>query len=207
MLFIVCCGRKDTPPHKVFLTLKQHKSIWAATWQNQRCESVPSEDSDQLGHPPSLIRVFAVHSMDCYGPKLSSCWQQRLWSDWANAQADLSLHWAHTNFVGFVMSRLKSFTDLVPLLSAGLIIEPPHDKTNNVAVWPANTPISLGIRPVWSESLLCTQWVAKEPSFLPADSEDSEQTGQMPRLIWVFAGRTCHFVGFVMRWLNWSKCS
>ena len=24
----------------------------------------------------------------------------------------------------------------------------------------------------------------------------------MPRLIWVFAGRTCHFVGFVMRWLR-----
>ena len=23
---------------------------------------VPSEDSDQPGHPPSLIRVFAVHS-------------------------------------------------------------------------------------------------------------------------------------------------
>ena len=23
----------------------------------------------------------------------------------------------------------------------------------------------------------------------------------MPRLIWVFAGRTCHYVGFVMRWL------
>ena len=23
----------------------------------------PSEDSDQLGHPPSLIRAFAVHSM------------------------------------------------------------------------------------------------------------------------------------------------
>ena len=24
---------------------------------------VPSEDSDQPGHPPSLIRVFAVHSV------------------------------------------------------------------------------------------------------------------------------------------------
>ena len=23
----------------------------------------PSEDSDQPGHPPSLIRVFAVHTM------------------------------------------------------------------------------------------------------------------------------------------------
>ena len=30
--------------------------------------------------------------------------------------------------------------------------EPPHDKTNNVAVRPAKTQISLGIRPVWSES-------------------------------------------------------
>ena len=30
----------------------------------------------------------------------------------------------------------------------------------------------LSIRPVWSESLLCTQWVAKDPSFLQADSED-----------------------------------
>ena len=26
--------------------------------------------------------------------------------------------------------------------------------------------------PVWSESLLCAQWVAKDPSFLHADSED-----------------------------------
>ena len=66
-------------------------------------------------------------------------------------------------------------------------------------VRPAKTQISLGIRPVWSESLLCTQWVAKDPSFLHVDSKDSDQTGWMPRLIWVFTGRTCHFVGFVMR--------
>ena len=29
------------------------------------------------------------------------------WSDWADAQADLSLRWAHTDFVGFVMLLLK----------------------------------------------------------------------------------------------------
>ena len=58
------------------------------------------------------------------------------------------------------------------------------------------TQISLGIRPVWSESSLCAQRVAKDPSFLHADSENSYQTGRMPRLIWDFAGRTCHFVGF-----------
>ena len=32
--------------------------------------------------------------------------------------------------------------------------EPPHDKTNNVAMRPAKTQISLGICPVWSESSL-----------------------------------------------------
>ena len=64
-----------------------------------------------------------------------------------------------------------------------LINEPPHDKTNKMTVHPAKTQISLGIRPVWSESSLCAQWVAKDPSFLRADSEDSDQTGRMPRLI------------------------
>ena len=59
-----------------------------------------------------------------------------------------------------------------------------------MSVCPAKTQISLGIRPVWSESSLCAQWVAKDPRFLHADSEDSDQTGRMPRLILGFAGRT-----------------
>ena len=87
-------------------------------------DCAPSENSDQPGHPPSLIRVFAVRI--------------------------------------------------------------------------------LGIHPAWSESSLCAQWIAKDPSFLHADSEDSGQNGQIPRLIWVFAGRTCHFVGFVTRRLKWG---
>ena len=44
-----------------------------------------------------------------------------------------------------------------------------------------------------------TQWVAKDTSVLHEDSEDSDQSGRMPRLIRVFTGTTCHFVGFVMR--------
>ena len=59
----------------------------------------------------------------------------------------------------------------------------------------------------FDRSSLCAKWVAKDPSFLPADSEDSDQTGWMPRLIWVFAGRTCHFVGFVRRWLTCWRSS
>ena len=52
------------------------------------------------------------------------------------------------------------------------------------------------------QSSLCAQWVATRTSLLHADSEDSDQTGWMPRLIWVFAGCTCHLVGFIMRQLK-----
>ena len=32
--------------------------------------------------------------------------QRRLWSDWADAQADLSFRWAHSHIVGFVTMQL-----------------------------------------------------------------------------------------------------
>ena len=60
------------------------------------------------------------------------------------------------------------------------------------------TQISLGIRPVRSVFTMRAQWVAKILSFLHADSWDSVQTGRMPRLIWVFAGRTCHAILLVL---------
>ena len=79
-------------------------------------------------------------------------------------------------------------------------------------VHPVKTQISLGIRPVWSESSLCAQWVAMDPSFLHADSEDSDQTGRMPRLIWVFAGHTVILLvlswgGSNQKWVFWPLSS
>ena len=53
-----------------------------------------------------------------------------------------------------------------------MLYEPRNGKTNKMSVRPAKTQISLGIRTVWSESSLSAQWVAKDPSFLRADSED-----------------------------------
>ena len=78
----------------------------AATWQNQQSDCAPSEDSDQPGHPPSLIRVFAVRMKKPWVLSYPSSAQRRLWPDFANVQADLSLRWAHSHFIGFVMSRL-----------------------------------------------------------------------------------------------------
>ena len=77
-----------------------------ATWQNQQNECAPSKDSDQPGHPPSLIRVFAVRMKKAWVLSYPLSAQRWLWSDWADAQADLRLCWAHSHFVGFVMSWL-----------------------------------------------------------------------------------------------------
>ena len=79
---------------------------WAASWQNKQCGCTPSEDSDQPEHPPSLIKVFAVRMKKAWVLSYPLSAQQRLWSDWAYAQADLSLRWAHTHFLGFVTRRL-----------------------------------------------------------------------------------------------------
>ena len=65
-----------------------------------------SQDSDQPWHPPSLIRVFAVHMKKAWVLSYPLSAQRRLWSDWVDAQAYLSLRWALSHFVGFVMRWL-----------------------------------------------------------------------------------------------------
>ena len=95
-------------------------------------------------------------------------------------------------------SASKYWLVSVSFIYSFFLSEPPHDKTSKMTVRPAKTQVSLGICPVWSESSLCTQWVAKAPSFLHVDSEDSDQTGRMPRLIWVFAGCTATLL--VLSW-------
>ena len=55
---------------------------------------------------------------------------------------------------------------------------------------PAKTQISLGIRPVWSESSLSAWRKLGSLATHWTHSEESDQTGRMPRLIWVFAGST-----------------
>ena len=65
-----------------------------------------------------------------------------------------------------------------------------HDKTNKVSVHPAKTQIRLGICPVWAASSLSAWRKLVSLAIHCAQSEDSDQTGRMPRLIWVFAGWT-----------------
>ena len=84
--------------------------IWTATWQNQQSDCAPSEDSDQPGHPPNLISLVRMKKPRALRYPLSG--QRRLWS----TQADLSLCWAHTHSVGFVMLWLIYRIQLPALL-------------------------------------------------------------------------------------------
>ena len=69
------------------------------------------------------------------------------------------------------------------------LFKPPHDKTSSVAVRPAKTQISLGGCPVWSAASLCAWRKVWSLATHWTHSEDSDQPGRMPRLIWVFVVR------------------
>ena len=82
-----------------------------------------------------------------------------------------------------------------------------HDKTNEMNVRTAKTQISLGICPVWSESSLCAQWVAKDPSFLHADSEDSDQTGAQPHCWFCRVTAQIDIILFFLPQESQTKCN
>ena len=82
----ICIPNK--PPHD-----KTNKMICA-----------PSKDSDQPGHPPSLISLCCLPG-ESLGPKLPI---KR--TDWAYAQADLSLRWAHMSLCWFCHEAAQILT-------------------------------------------------------------------------------------------------
>ena len=68
---------------------------------------------------------------------------------------------------------------------------PCHDKTNKMACAPSEDSDQPGLPPSLIRVFaVCSMGNSKDPSFLHADSRDPDETGRMPRLIWVFPGRT-----------------
>ena len=107
-------------------------------------------------------------------------------------------HLKNVNYIKYVMLVLLTPTHAPKhkLVSFRLHLSRLMTKSTKRYVRLAKTQISLLSRVVavrMNIRYLATHW---------AHYEDSDQTGRMPRLIWVFAGRTCHCVGFVTRRLN-----
>ena len=84
----------------------------------------PSKHSDQPGHPPSQIRFFVVRRKKAWVLSYPLSAQRRLWSDWEDVQADLSLRWAHSHFVGFVIRWLKYCWDTNPVQTPEVDAQP-----------------------------------------------------------------------------------
>ena len=76
----------------------KYKQIWAVTWQNQKSDCAPSEVSDQPGHPPSQIRVFAVRMTKAWvlSYPLSAQPMPRLTWVFAGRKLILSWHGSYT---------------------------------------------------------------------------------------------------------------
>ena len=122
----------------------------------------------------SLSRVFDISG-------ISSCDQPGI----------TSVYW---------LSGIHQFYLCISVIALFAEYELPHDKSKKKNDLCAQQRL----RSAWAsaqsdQSSLCALWEAKDPTFLHAHSEGSNQTGRMPRLIWVFAWRTGHplrcFVG------------
>ena len=158
---------------------------------NNSCSSLfkPEYDRTYKMHPAKnqismgIQRVWSVALVSAWQIlgtlTLATHWvHSEGWSHSTDAQADLCLCLVHVSLLVFVVLQLKcSFKNNLSRLMTKTTISP------------------------------CAKWVAKDPSFLQADSKDPDQTGRMPRLIWVFTGRTsfCWFYHEAAHSANYSE--
>ena len=164
-------SRSNEPAHEILVLIAQATS--EGSGEPAICAVSPE---------PSLFAHMNYGSRRRVRPKI------RHQPHWITAHAYLKNEFTEDKKCQNLMSWLKchchkySFgVHLHDLKNLYTKLEPPHDKTNKCHVRTAKTQIILGIRPVWSESSLSALWVAKDPMILHADSEDSDQTGRMPR--------------------------
>ena len=122
-----------------------------------------------------LISTFIFCCLDSIMPIVSISEISRLYPASVAEKAGLCLTWSQTTEDRY---------------SHAYHLSRPMTKPTKWHVRPATTQISLGIRSVWSESSLSAWRKFGSLATHWAHSEDSDQTGRMPRLIWVFAGRT-----------------
>ena len=109
-------GKHDTSLHYVHKCIKscqrsEHLPLCltctrATAWQNQQNDMCAQQRLRSGGCSLGIRPVWSESSLCALriaqeGPNASLCGQRRPWLEWANAQADLSLRWAHRSFCWF----------------------------------------------------------------------------------------------------------
>ena len=146
--------------------------------------------------------ILLVTSTHCFSPQL-----------WNWMEKNLMLH----SFICHVLRSSSidvTFTLFKIRLWAGAtgtvkknINEPEQNKANKITCAPSEDSEQPGYPPSLIRASLCDLRTAKDLTLLHANSEDSDQSGRIPRLIWVYAGRTCHFDGFIVLRLKYHCLS
>ena len=74
----------------------------------------PAKTQISLYTNPSMTRVLVCPSLNSPAAEEGTCDQRRLWSDCADAQADLSLRWSHKFYCRFcrVLAQIKKISAL-----------------------------------------------------------------------------------------------
>ena len=181
-----------------------------------------SEDSDQPGHPPSLIRVIIVRSTT-----LAFFMRTAKTTD---TQADLSLRWMHIPFCWFYHEAaqlvITSFCTATAELSLcvwcyqvwyprlakrvwlGLST---YMRCHEIMVLFILRKLILQMRmrshPVGLDVWFFIELFVYFHTTLCANSEGSGLTAWMPGLARAFAGRLCDKYHNLMSWLTWSYTS
>ena len=108
---LVVLHRSRPYPEKTwFWAKREHGPCEPQQNKTNKMSVLPLKTQISLGICPvwSVWSVFTVGMKRAWVLSYPLSAQRRLWSDWADAQADLSLRWALSHFVGFVMLRLIS---------------------------------------------------------------------------------------------------
>ena len=95
----------------------RYSIIWASAWQNLQ-NGMCAQRRLRSTLASAQQSVFAVRMKKAWVFSYPLSAQRRLWSDWTDAQADLSLRWAHMPFCRFCHA-LAHFT-YVDLLLANI---------------------------------------------------------------------------------------
>ena len=164
------------------------KYIRALSWENLFLPYANNKGADQPAHLRSLISAFVIRWLDSIIPLVSISKISSLSLVSVAEEASLNLTWSQNPKTGFLVTRLikERLTFFHrQQCNASSVYRP--------VIWAAtwqNQQNDCVPSPVWSESSLYAWRKLVSLATHQAHSEDSDQTGRMPRLIWVFAGRT-----------------
>ena len=81
-----------------------------------------SKDSDQPGNPPSLISLHCALNGLLRRIQAFFIWTAKTLIRLGEAQADLTLRWAHNHIVGFVMLWLIFVKKMTTMIKATMVI-------------------------------------------------------------------------------------